>query len=342
MDATINSEDKIQLGSKSQEIRSCQRCGKTVKSGEFVLYKDASGAESVFCLECEAIVKQELKDKAKAMKLWKPLLYGFGAMLVASGVWAAFTILSGWELGYVGIGAAYLICKAILKASKQARSTKLQILAVAMTVVAVFIAHLIILFYFGLKQEGSESQLFIALTGLIVSPQIWGQILLALVQSQGPIGWLIIAITIYTAYSLTNPKVVTAEHVKSQQTTPDPKLSPTVAQPVPSTEVKLDRKIAHKITGFTVLYIVCAVIGLFILFAQSIPAAIRVVSVLIIGALSAYAVKRTKVLRQQYPEQFALTQQANNKLSFKRVILYSLLGFFGLVVFIAALGFILG
>lgn len=350
MENTSTSE-KIEIGVKSQELRKCQKCGRNVKSSEFVLYKDASGSESVFCLECEALIKQELKDKAKDIKIFKPIVWGFCAMLLAAALWAAITIASGWEVGYVGIGAAALISKAILKASKQARSAKLQALAVVMTILAVFIAHLIILVYFVLKLGGNESQLLYALIGLIVSPQFWIPFLHDLALSRGPIGWLIIAITIYTAYSMTNPKVVTAAHVKSQIVAQEvDKLTTTTSMPVPkpqaiqtSMDVKFAKAIARKITGFTILYVLCAVIGLFVLFGtESIPTIPRIVLVLVIGSLSAFVAKRTIALKQQYPEQYELTQKANNRLSFKRVIVYSILGFFGLIVFIAALGFILG
>jgi hypothetical protein len=342
---TATVADKIQLGSKSQELKTCHRCGKSVKGGEFVLYKDSSGTESIFCLECEALIKQELKDKAKDIRLLKPFMYGLGATILASALWALFTIVSGWEIGYVGIGAAYLISRSILKASKQARSSKLQVLAVSMTILTVFFAHLVILFYFVLKQEGNESQLLTGLVGLVFTPSIWGTVLQALVQSQGPIGWLIIAITIYTAYNLTNPKVITAENVKTEKKVEHALVNEQATaeiKPQPVQDIKLDKKIARQISLYTLLYVFSALIGLIFIFVQTIPVGFRIATALALGALASFAVKRTTALKQQHPEQYVLTQKANNKLSFKRVILYSILGFFGLVIFIIVLGLILG
>jgi hypothetical protein len=83
-------------------------------------------------------------------------------------------------------------------------------------------------------------------------------------------------------------------------------------------------------------------IGLFFIFIQSISGVIRLVIALIFGGLTSFAVKRTKALKQEHPEQYELAQKANNKLNFKRVLLYSILGFFGLIAFIVALGYIIG
>src|SRR5262245_26945074 len=102
------------------------------------------------------IPDQSILAETKKIKLIKPIIWGMGAVLISSSLWAAITIFSGWEIGYVGIGAAALISIAVLKAAKQIRSRKLQYLAIVLTVLCILAAHVEILVYWILKEAESQ------------------------------------------------------------------------------------------------------------------------------------------------------------------------------------------
>jgi hypothetical protein len=202
---------QIKLGVKSDEQKNCQKCSNIFKSGEFVSYKDSNGVESVFCIKCEEEIKNELDKKGKEVKLTKPFWFGLGAALAASIGWSIISIATGYDMGYFGLFAAIIICKAILKATNQVRSNKIRVMAVVMTSLAVIISHVTTALYFSMKIDGNESQIFTVLIGLLLLPRLWGPVLWEVALVQGPIGWFIIGLSIYTAYNMTNPKIIVAK-----------------------------------------------------------------------------------------------------------------------------------
>lgn len=236
------------------------------------------------------------------IKFFKLIAYGLFATFISSAVWAAFTIWSGWELGFIGIGSAYIVCKSILYASKQIKNRKIQVLAIVFTLVSISIANLIILFYFSLKQNGQQSHLLIGLLGLILSPQDWGSFLLAVVESQDPISWLINVITILTAYRLTNPKIVI-----SQNPSVPPKSDISDQHP------NLDKHINRKITAFTALYILCILISIFTIFIQTMSSLSKAIVFVILILISGYVIRKTRILRQNQQEQLAFAQHSEEK-----------------------------
>jgi hypothetical protein len=70
----------------------------------------------------------------------KAITYGVGAAIVGCLCYAAFTIITHIEIGYLAIGVAWLIAKAMMTASEGLGGRKYQIAAVVLTYFAVSLA----------------------------------------------------------------------------------------------------------------------------------------------------------------------------------------------------------
>jgi hypothetical protein len=68
------------------------------------------------------------------------LLYGFGAAILGSILYAAFTLITHIEIGYVAVGVGYLVGKAMLQATRGLGGRRYQIAAVAFTYFSVSLA----------------------------------------------------------------------------------------------------------------------------------------------------------------------------------------------------------
>lgn len=81
------------------------------------------------------------------------LLYGIGAAILGSVLYAAFTIVTHIEIGYVAIGVGYLVGKAMLAATKGVGGRRYQIAAAALTYLSVSMAFVPETLY-GLHKRG--------------------------------------------------------------------------------------------------------------------------------------------------------------------------------------------
>jgi len=65
------------------------------------------------------------------------LLLGIGAAIAGLVAYAAFTIATGWYIGYLALGVGWLVAKAMLKGSNNIGGRRYQIAAVLLTYTAI-------------------------------------------------------------------------------------------------------------------------------------------------------------------------------------------------------------
>jgi len=70
----------------------------------------------------------------------KAITYGIGAAILGSILYAAFTIITKIEIGYVAVGVGYLVGKAMLTATEGHSSRKYQVAAAILTYLSVSLA----------------------------------------------------------------------------------------------------------------------------------------------------------------------------------------------------------
>jgi hypothetical protein len=84
------------------------------------------------------------------------LVFGVGAAVIGIIGYAAFTIVTGWYIGYLALGVGYLIAKAIKKGASGLGGRRYQIAAVILTYSAISIAAVPIGISAAIKQAKAE------------------------------------------------------------------------------------------------------------------------------------------------------------------------------------------
>lgn len=89
------------------------------------------------------------------------LMLGIGAALVGMVLYATFTILTGWYLGYIALGVGYLVAQAIKKGANGLGGRRYQIAAVLLTYAAISIAAIPIGISYSIKhtKEARQAQM---------------------------------------------------------------------------------------------------------------------------------------------------------------------------------------
>ena len=80
------------------------------------------------------------REQADHARFTQAIIYGIGAAVVSSIAYAAFTIMTHIEIGYLAVGVGYVIGKAMLHATRGLGGRKYQISAAILTYLAVSIA----------------------------------------------------------------------------------------------------------------------------------------------------------------------------------------------------------
>jgi len=86
------------------------------------------------------------------------LILGIGAALIGMIVYATFTIITGWYIGYLALGVGYLVAKAIKKGSKGLGGRRYQIAAVLLTYAAISLAAVPIGISYAIKHAETKTQ----------------------------------------------------------------------------------------------------------------------------------------------------------------------------------------
>ena len=91
------------------------------------------------CEQCASDARNgQPRDSHSAFS--RGLLLGIGAAVLGMIVYASFTIITGWYIGYLALGVGYLVAKAIKKGSSGLGGRRYQIAAVLLTYAAISIA----------------------------------------------------------------------------------------------------------------------------------------------------------------------------------------------------------
>ena len=80
-------------------------------------------------------------------------MLGIGAAIAGMIVYAAFTIVTGWYIGYLALGVGYLVAKAMKKGSHGLGGRRYQVAAVLLTYAAISVAAVPIGISYAIKHK---------------------------------------------------------------------------------------------------------------------------------------------------------------------------------------------
>jgi hypothetical protein len=129
----------------------CQFCHQPV-TGTYYRVNDAMA-----CLGCAEKARGELAKDTHAAYM-RGLLYGIGAAIIGTILYATFAIATGIIIGYVSLAVGWMVGNAILKGSGGIGGRRYQITAVLLTYCAVSMAAVPIWIHYAGKQKQSQQQ----------------------------------------------------------------------------------------------------------------------------------------------------------------------------------------
>jgi hypothetical protein len=109
------------------------------------------------CAQCAADARNgQPRDSHVAFA--RGLAFGAAAAIAGMILYAAFTIITGWYIGYLALGVGYLVAKAIKKGANGLGGRRYQIAAVALTYAAISVAAVPIGLSYAIKHQKAVRQ----------------------------------------------------------------------------------------------------------------------------------------------------------------------------------------
>jgi hypothetical protein len=142
----------------------------------------------------------------------KAIVFGLGAAIVSSLLYAAFTIVTHIEIGYVALGVGYLVGKAMMTGSANRGGRNYQIAACILTYFAVSMAAVPEILW-SIHKDGKDISRISAHGMLVLARYGVASPFLSLTEGFGGIiGLFILFIAIRAAWRLTSANANTAHH----------------------------------------------------------------------------------------------------------------------------------
>lgn len=189
---------KITLGSKTKAAIKCSHCGKDIPAGEQYTFKGKDGNDLNFCSDCKAIIDQELVQETQNIPYFKAILGGLVGAFLGGLLWFVIELVTGYQIGYVAIGVGYLVLQGIGRASGHKKGTKLQIMGLILTLLAIVGAQYALGVYYimpeAVKEFPHDSYLFQLSVSLLAAGTSFFS------YAVSPIGLFIWGIALYIVY----------------------------------------------------------------------------------------------------------------------------------------------
>ena len=189
MSEEITNQEKIELGSRSKEIVQCGQCGKDLTVEERNAFEGENGNDIYFCDDCINQIRERFDKITKNLNMPKAFLFSFVTAIVCGLLYGLSIYLTITDFGFISIGVAYLIALTACKGAGDKRGIKLQVLSIILTLVAIFVAQDLYMILKVPQMQNIGGVLYILLVGPVMAT-----------TKAGPIGLLIWAIGLYTAY----------------------------------------------------------------------------------------------------------------------------------------------
>ncbi|MBM3250381.1 MAG: hypothetical protein FJZ09_06035 [Candidatus Omnitrophica bacterium] len=191
---------QIKIGAKADESVNCGQCQGQFPAAQRYAYKGKKGQTVYLCEKCHEAAEKAFREETQNPNLAKAAVVGSLAALAAGVAWYLFSVLTGYQIGYVAIGVGFLIGHAVIWGSGKKRGPSLQIISAVITVVTLLVSQYFLVLFYLREYLLEHSAEFPGYNGqwLFVSP-FEPDVLKAMFS---PIGLIIWGVGIYFAYSL--------------------------------------------------------------------------------------------------------------------------------------------
>lgn len=191
-------------------MTTCQNCSVEIRQGEEItLQGQGKGAGTItLCHNCNFAIERALKAEAEDPNQVGALILGLGAAVGASLLWYAFVVMTKYQVGFIAIAVGWLVAQAVILGAGHKRGPRLQILSVALTLVAMALSEYLIVRHFAveaLAQQGYTNIPLLLPINVMVSLVVEG-------IKNDPLSLLFWGIAVWEAYALPAPRRLQRAH----------------------------------------------------------------------------------------------------------------------------------
>lgn len=130
-------DEPIKIGAKTTEIIECSNCQKSVLGSEAHCFRGKNGEDFYLCSDCKAQIDEAFQQETANPNYFGAITLGVLAGIVAGAVWFLIEILTGYRIGYVALGAGYLIGWAVIWGAGQKRGSSLQLISTVISLLSI-------------------------------------------------------------------------------------------------------------------------------------------------------------------------------------------------------------
>jgi hypothetical protein len=198
--------EKFKIGSKANTSAICAQCQKEVPGKDAYTYKGKDNTEVFLCEACRGEVEKALKSETENPNVVMAAVLGCIAGVVAGIIWYFFSILTGYQIGYIAIGVGFIIGWAVIFGSGHKRGAILQSMSAVITLVTLFVAEYFMTLYYFRRYMLENTAEFPEYHGEMFFVSPFSPELLSSMFS--PMGFVIWGIGIYFAYSIPKSRAI--------------------------------------------------------------------------------------------------------------------------------------
>lgn len=192
------SEEPIKIGAKAAEDVICANCQKSVPGAEAHSFRGKKGEDVYICSSCKQEIDVAYQKETQSPNLFGATALGIGAGIVAGLVWYLVQILTGYSIGYIALGAGYLIGLAVVWGSGKKRGPVLQLISAGITLLSVYGASYFSALYYINKYVAQEAaKQGQEIVSYVLVPPFHPELLKMIIS---PIGVLIWGLALYIAF----------------------------------------------------------------------------------------------------------------------------------------------
>jgi len=147
----LNPDPSPQFGTAEYAGQSdrCKQCSQPIMGSYYRM-----GANMV-CPSCAELLQRERPQDSHSVFM-RGLLFGIGGAVLGLILYSGFTIITGFEIGYVSLAVGFIVAKAIMLGSRGVGGRKYQIAAVLLTYAAVSLSAIPISIHYLLKEKPAQ------------------------------------------------------------------------------------------------------------------------------------------------------------------------------------------
>jgi hypothetical protein len=130
-------ENEIKIGVKAAEDVTCSNCQKLLPGSEVHSFRGKDNQDVFFCSECKKLIDEEFQKEVENPNYIGAIILGILAGIVSGFLWYMIEVGTNRIIGYVALGAGYLIGWAVVFGSGKKRGPTLQFISATITLISI-------------------------------------------------------------------------------------------------------------------------------------------------------------------------------------------------------------